>query len=133
MSTVHRIACSVRRPPLPAPRPVPSSSLHPRHAMHTAAPRQLRGPSTLSRGGRPLPGGQPWLSAGTATCPLAPAHAEFPPRQPGRWPGGLRRSRPPAAAARCLLLSCPTRQPPGLGYRAVSNFVPVPRHQGRGT
>lgn len=67
--------------PRPRPCPLPPSSLHPGHARAevlpepTAAPRQPLGPSTLSRGGRPLPGGQPWLSAGTATCPLAPAHA----------------------------------------------------------
>lgn len=67
--------------------------------------------------------GHPWLS---------PAQ----PHAPGTRLGatqGLQCSRPPAAGACCLLLSCPVQQPQGLGYRTVSNFVPVPRHQGRGT
>lgn len=131
----------------PALRPVPASSVHPGHVraevLHQTQstpllaswflhPSQPLGCSTLPHGGRPQPGGRPW------------SHQ---PQSPARWhrrtesfhrasldaARGPRRSRPPAAAARCLLLSCPMQQSRGLGYRTVSNFVPVPRHQGRGT
>lgn len=66
-----------------------------------ASPCWLLGLSTLLHGGRSLPG------QGMGTCPLAPAHT-LP--ATGARP---RRSRPPAAASRCLLLSCPIQQPQG--------------------
>ena len=87
----------------------------------------------------PFPVGEdPYLGASPG-CHRAQPHACWHRRTPSFHHAslgaarGLRRSRPPAAPARCLLLSCPMQQPRGLGYRAVSNFVPVPRHQGRGT
>lgn len=77
----------------------------------------------LSHEGRSLPGAIP----GSHQHSPMPAGTRLGSAQ------GLQCSPPPAAGAHCLLLSCPVQQPQGLGYRTVSNFVPVPRHQGRGT
>lgn len=139
-STVHRIARSVRRAPLPVPVPVPSLPVH--FIPGTRGRRCCQNPQQPPVS----PSVPPPFPVGEDPCPVASPgsrraqpHARWHRRtqsfhHAGLGAGrGLRRSRPPAAAARCLLLSCPMRQPPGLGYRAVSNFVPVPRHQGRGT
>lgn len=139
MTTVHQIAHSARRALLPASSSAPNGSICPRHTraevLHKTHSTPLLAtwfchPSPWAKvptwRPAPAPTGHSHVPTGTGACRVSTAPA---------WalPGGLQCSQPPAAAAGCLLLSCPMQQPWGLGYRAVSNFVLVPRHQGRGT
>lgn len=127
VTSVHRFAPSLQRAcsPLLTPHLASASSAHPGHTKAKVLPRTQSSPLLahwflhLPHGKDHIPGSH-WHSHMPAGTRLGAAQ-------------GLRCSRPPAAGARCLLLSCPVQQPWGLGYRTVSNFVPVPRHQGRGT
>lgn len=139
MTTGHRIAHSVWRALLCALCPVPASLVHPGHTRAEVLHKTPSTPLLAAWFLHPyLWGEDPYLGA-SAGFHRAQPHARWHRRMQSfhraslgaAW--GLQRSQPPAAAARCLLLSCPMQQPRGLGYRTVSNFVPVPRHQGRGT
>lgn len=136
VTTVHRIAHSVWRALLPNPHPIPADPVHLRHARAEVLHKTPISPAWFLH---PSPtGANPYLGASPGSHQAQPHacwhqhtqsfhHAILGAAQ------GLWRGWPPAAAARCLLLSCPTQQPWGLGYRTVSNFVLVPRHHGRGT
>lgn len=83
VTTVHRTAHSLWRAysPLLTPHLVSASSVFPGYRRAKVLHRTQSSPLLAcwflhpSHGERSLPGGHPWLSLGTATCPLAPGWA----------------------------------------------------------